>query len=1063
MDSRIPLQTQAWTMEADSQINTPTEPKTLRIFISSPGDVNAERDKAKQVIAQLQKWYGSSVRLVPVLWEDLPLEINASFQDGIDVILSGDKGIDIAVFILWSRIGTPVTIGDKHYNSGTEREFDLMLQALDSSGGERPDIIFYRRDDDDGFKRRLTGEGNSAEIREMLNQSELAQSFVQEHFWDEHGQNNRAYHSFHQPVEFAGRLKVHLQGLIDKRLENFGLSREATWADAPYRGLETFDLQHADIFFGREREIVELESRLRERERAADSAETYSGHLSGNSPGPASGQMSGVQPPTAFVAVIGASGSGKSSLVRAGLRANLTRFNLDESISEWRSMVMMPAQSAGNPISHLLDCLVQPGALPELKESGIPLPEIAQNLAESPKPTVNLTIKPALLRDSRRGDNPVAPGALADEAGPTQATGLSPLPAQKLLIIIDQFEELFTDKRISGESRDAFLTTLEALAQSGLCWVVITMRSDFYPVAQKSEIFLRLKGETGQFDLLAPGPEALRRIITEPARMAGLHFERRAPELGGQSVVGKILEDAKNQPDMLPLLSDLLLELYQRRTPENLVTFAAYESLGDPAKGVTGLEGALSTRADKEFDKLTPEQQKTCPEILHALVTVEADADVRRRANLAALKDTPQKTALVDAFINARLLTADGPSVSLAHEALLRKWDRVADWVRDNRQHLRIRSRVEQAMRRWQSRNQHSSLLLPRGLELAEGLGLLRQAPHLLAGKEYDPVRDYIRRSKRRHFWRRFWLWTVILAIAGFALIVGFLGLFLVLLGIGAPSDMELKDYHEEVYEGDVQMPEPPPLLDDPQAAVRPFHRFKNRVGIEMMWCWPGTFTMGRPRDEPGRFDEEASRDVRLTRGFWMARTEVTQGQWSKLMAENPSLFRFSKRHPVERVSWNGATTFCRHLTELERSTGTIPIHWEYTLPTEAQWEYACRAGSSAPFSGPSLAEMGWYLHNAFLHTHPVGLKKSNRWGFYDMHGNVFEWCLDGYGNYDPKQTKDPFSDPRQATNRVHRGGSWINGASGCRSASRYGSGPGSRSNGALGFRPVLTQVRPQE
>ncbi len=121
------------------------------------------------------------------------------------------------------------------------------------------------------------------------------------------------------------------------------------------------------------------------------------------------------------------------------------------------------------------------------------------------------------------------------------------------------------------------------------------MQSDFYPVAQKSEIFRRLKAETGQFDLLAPGPEALRRIITEPARMAGLHFERRAPELGGQSVVGNILEDAQNQPDMLPLLSDLLQELYQRRTPENMVTFAAYESLGDPAKNLAGLEGTLST------------------------------------------------------------------------------------------------------------------------------------------------------------------------------------------------------------------------------------------------------------------------------------------------------------------------------------------------------------------------------------------------------------------------------------------------------------------------------------
>ena len=669
--------------------------KTLRIFISSPGDVKAERDKARQVIDQLQKWYGPAVNLVPVLWEEMPLEIDASFQDGIDVILSDDKGIDIAVFILWSRLGTPVTIGEWTYNSGTEREFDLMLHALQASGGERPDVLFYRRRDDDAFAAKLSDPDNLDQTENLIAQRKLAKNFFQEHFWDENGQNIRAYHSFHQTVEFAGRLKVHLQGLIDRRLEESGLSREARWTDAPYRGLEVFHQEHADIFFGREQEIVELESRLRDRENE--------------------------EQPCAFVAVVGASGSGKSSLVRAGLRANLTRFNLDESISEWRSFVMIPGQAEGNPVRYLLECLTQPGALPELAQGGLSLDELAENLAGSLTTTINLTIKPLMK------------GA-TEKASP------------KLLVIVDQFEEVFTDKRISGEDRDFFLLTLEALAQSGICWVVATMRSDFFPVAQKSEIFLRLKGETGHFDLLAPGPEALRRIITEPARMAGIRFEKRAPELGGQSVVGRILEDAREQPDMLPLLSDLLLELYQLRSEDNVITFAAYESLGDEDK--TGLEGALSKRAEKEFAKLTGEQRATCPEILHALVTVEADADVRRRADLNALRDTPQKAALVDAFIEARLLTADGSTVSIAHEALLRKWDRIANWVRDNRQHLRIRSRVEQSMRRWANRDNHDSLLLPEGLALEEGVGLLRNADHLLAGAEYDELREYIKRSE---------------------------------------------------------------------------------------------------------------------------------------------------------------------------------------------------------------------------------------------------------------------------------------------------------------------------
>ncbi len=698
-------------MAADTQ--------TIRIFISSPGDVNAERDKAKQVITQLQKWYGPAVTLVPVLWEDIPLEIDASFQNGIDVILSGDQGIDIAVFILWSRIGTPVTIGDRTYQSGTEREFDLMLHALEASGGARPDIIYYKRNDDDGFTAKLADPANKDQLQSLIDQRNLAESFVQEQFWDESGQNTRAYHSFRQPVEFAGRFKVHLQGLIDRRLEESGLTRDATWADVPYRGLETFHLQHADIFFGREREIVELETRLRDR--AAES--------------------------TAFVAVIGSSGSGKSSLVRGGLRASLTRFNLDESVSEWRSAVMLPAQAEGDPVAHLVRCLTEPEALPQLANSGVALTELAENIADSPRTAVNLAIKPLL---GNTGHRPVPPKTIGEAALPQQSTQHKE-QSKQLLVIIDQFEEFFTDTRITAESREIFLHVLEALAQSGVCWVVATLRSDFYPIAQKSETFLRLKGENGHFDLLAPGPEALRRIITEPARMASVRFEKRAPELGGQSVVGKILEDAKDQPDMLPLLSDLLLELYNHRSADNTITFAAYEALGDPANDISGLEGALSQRAEKEFAKLTAEQRATCPEILHALVTVEADADVRRRANLNALRDTPQKAALVDAFISARLLTADGETVSLAHEALLRKWPRIADWVRDNRQHLRVRSRVEQSLRLWQNRDRDPSLLLSEGVSLAEGVALLQDAPHLLAGSEYQPVRDYIQASDDHH------------------------------------------------------------------------------------------------------------------------------------------------------------------------------------------------------------------------------------------------------------------------------------------------------------------------
>ncbi len=525
-------------------------------------------------------------------------------------------------------------------------------------------------------------------------------------FWDEDGKNTRAYHTYQQPVEFASRLKVHLRGLIDRRLADGAQRSAIRWTDgAPYRGLEPFHLEHADIFFGRETQVCDLENLLRRRE--AEELEA------------------------AFVAVIGSSGSGKSSLVRAGLRASLTRFNLDESVALWRSAAVIPGQAQGDLFGALIRQLAQDQrALPELIGEGLELADLEQAMRENVPATFRTTIKPALVRAG------IAAGGVV-----------------KLLIIVDQFEEIFTDAAIAPENRERFLEGLEVLARSGLCWVVATMRSDFYQTAQKSGGFRSLKGASGQFDLLPPGTEALQRIITEPARMAGLRFEKRAAELGGQSLAGKILEDARNQSDLLPLLSDLLLELYQHRTAENVIPFAAYDAFAGENR--TGLEGVLSARAEAVFAALDPKAQETCPEILHALVTVEGESDVRRRAKLDALRDTPQKAALVDAFIAARLLTAEGDGagarVSLAHEALLRKWDRVANWVTENRQHLRIRSRVEQAMRRWAKNAENPSLLLPEGLDLEEALSLANDAPELLAGSEYDGVRDYILRSRDHH------------------------------------------------------------------------------------------------------------------------------------------------------------------------------------------------------------------------------------------------------------------------------------------------------------------------
>jgi len=195
---------------------------------------------------------------------------------------------------------------------------------------------------------------------------------------------------------------------------------------------------------------------------------------------------------------------------------------------------------------------------------------------------------------------------------------------------------------------------------------------------------------------------------------------------------------------------------------------------------------------------------------------------------------------------------------------------------------------------------------------------------------------------------------------------------------------------------------------------------------------------------------------VTLTHGYYMQATEVTQGQWERVMGTRPWLgkkyVRENANNPAVYVSWEDARKFIKRLNQKE---GTR----KYRLPTEAEWEYACRAGSTMRFcfggSDSQLGNYAWYYKNARdvgdKYAHAVGTKRSNAWGLYDMHGNVWEWCQDWYGDYPPGSVTNP-TGPTSGSNRVLRGGSWNNSAGYCRSANRFWYEPGPRNN-HLGFR----------
>ncbi|MSU22034.1 MAG: formylglycine-generating enzyme family protein [Pedosphaera sp.] len=201
---------------------------------------------------------------------------------------------------------------------------------------------------------------------------------------------------------------------------------------------------------------------------------------------------------------------------------------------------------------------------------------------------------------------------------------------------------------------------------------------------------------------------------------------------------------------------------------------------------------------------------------------------------------------------------------------------------------------------------------------------------------------------------------------------------------------------------------------------------------------------------------------VTLTRDFWIGKYEVTQGDYANLMGKNPSHFQDDPNRPVEKVSYFDAVAYCSALTQREVQAARLPSGYEYRLPSEAEWEYACRAGTTNLFSfGDAATEADQYAWTGEISeakTHPIGQKRPNPWGLYDIHGNVWEWCLDWFGNYPAEDVQDPLG-PSQGKGKVFRGGGWNNDVEFARSANRFAMAPSSGIH-FVGFRVALSSTK---
>ena len=665
---------------------------TYRLFLSSPGDVEPEREAVERVIERINAELEPGERFELIRWEKDYYTADQTFQD--QIVKSSD--CDIVICVFWKRLGSPLPDQyrrpDGTTPTGTEFEFELALNHATESPDREPDVLVYRK-----RKDVLFSETNLAVEKE---QRENFLTFWNRWFRNEQGHFVAGFHSFDETADFEPLVERHIRKWLSER------RGEVVWTKgSPFRGLLPFDVEHADIFFGRRRET--------DRARARFLANALAG--------------------ARFMMITGASGSGKSSLVRAGLLPRLIH-------------------SGGLGDLPMLDryAITSPGGM-VLAGDG----QWALGLANA---LFTETALGDVLEDSDFSE-PAALGALIAQGG---KTALAPVEkalqrvaveegrshlAQGLILVIDQFEEVF---EWPADAAGAFCDFLETVTQSAPVHVIATMRAEFQhrlgevPALDRLVGLSAVRGPDDPVPTLyigAPSRADLRDMIVGPARAAGLSYD------GATAALPDLAEriEADASADALPALQFLLSELYERREG-NLMTHNSYDALG-------GVTGVMAHRGDSVLAKAPAEDRAAFADLVRALVrtdTAEVTA-VARRVPHGVFGAKTAAGRLAKRLQDAGLLTADAQGMRLSHESLISGWESLGRVVRDERHLFEIRSRLVPLCRQYLEVRQESSgkakAALLRGLTLVEGQELLAAwGPDILR----DPVPelpDYIQAS----------------------------------------------------------------------------------------------------------------------------------------------------------------------------------------------------------------------------------------------------------------------------------------------------------------------------
>jgi eukaryotic-like serine/threonine-protein kinase len=728
--------------------------RVVRVFVSSPGDTVNERKRVARVIARLNADLAGIVRLESVLWEDRFYSAHAGFQPQIA------KSIDceIVIAILRGRLGTPLPpefaaslpseerLRDDEYPSGTAYEI-LTAIAARKQGKELPDIFVFR------YPRAPFVALDEPSKSEIEAQWEKLKLFAEQVFVSVEGHFKGAYQTFSSIDEF----EIKVEGALRQWLgEHVLKGRAIVWPiptkGSPFRGLEAFGAKHAEVFFGRNGDCVRGFDRL--------TAAAEAGFP--------------------CLIVIGPSGAGKSSFVRAGLLPYLVKPGAVSGVAVWRTALMRPSDHPNGAVESLAQHLFDSAADISEQEQGRPmaLPELSGGERETPRALTELFLVFARGQFPHPSDAENAARAamapllralrVVGEAEQKSWNSEKVQPA-RLLIVVDQLDEIFAPG-VTEEARLAFTRLIDALARTGVIWIVLTLRAESYDVFLKSALGRLATLQRSQpvalnesagiasrsseleltFNLRSPGMVEFAEIVRGPAAAAGLEWD--VDPVSKERLDDRILADI-DQPDLLPLVQFGLNWLYERRERRGddvVLTFAAYRELGR-------LDGAIDQAAQRTLNSLAPADQMALPRLLRMLVSypipdggVGKPKPMLRVAPLDKIVVDEASRRLVEALTNARILVSSHGDagiaiVSLAHQRGIEAWATAKRIVADNEAVIRIRGDIEAAWKRWSDTGKPRDLLIPPGLPLSEA----EKAVAVLNQELSDEIRDFVAASGR--------------------------------------------------------------------------------------------------------------------------------------------------------------------------------------------------------------------------------------------------------------------------------------------------------------------------